>query len=78
MSSSGSRTPSANSAGRWSVCAPSSRTAISNVERVRSDGFSNSRATCLPASAAAVGASGPSRRSAFIWRARASSPSSPA
>src|SRR5437868_7093027 len=42
---------------------PSSRTAISNVERVRSDGLSNSSATCAPASAWAVGAFGPNERS---------------
>ena len=53
-------------AGRCSVSPPSSRTAISNVDRVRSDGFSNSSATCRPASAVAVGAWRPSRRSAFI------------
>ena len=40
---------------------PSSRTAISKVERVRSDGFSNSIATCAPASALAVGASSAER-----------------
>ena len=38
-------------AGRCSVSPPSSRMAISNVDRVRSDGFSNSSATCSPASA---------------------------
>ena len=37
------------------VSPPSSRIAISKVERVRSDGFSNSRATCKPASAVANG-----------------------
>ena len=34
---------------------PSSRTAIMNVDRVRSDGFSNSSATCCPASGVACG-----------------------
>ena len=38
----------------------------SKVTRVRSDGFSNSSATCWPPSAWAVGAFGPSGRSAFI------------
>ena len=46
----------ANSADRFSTSPPSSWTAISNVDRVRSDGFSKSSATCLPSSAAAVGA----------------------
>src|SRR3954471_16256118 len=46
--------------------------AISNVDRVRRDGFSNSSATCSPASARDVGARCRSRRSAFIWAAIAS------
>ena len=50
---------------------PSSRTAISNVEIVRSDGFSNSSATCAPPSAFAVGAFLPSARSRFTLAARA-------
>src|SRR6478735_6075421 len=56
--------------------------AISNVERVRSDGFSNSSATCSPARACADGACWRSRRSAFICaaiarsRSRSSSPRS--
>jgi len=50
---------------------PSSRTAISKVVLVRSDGFSNSIATFRPASACAVGACTPSVRSAFTCAASA-------
>ena len=47
---------------------PSSRTAIANVMRVRSDGFSNSSATCLPASGVRATAAGPAARSRFERR----------
>ena len=50
-SATGSRPPSATSAGSVSTSPPSSRTATSKVTRVRSDGLSNSSATCRPASA---------------------------
>jgi hypothetical protein len=46
----GSRSPIATSCGGAITSPPSSRTAISKVQRVRSDGFSNSSATCCPAS----------------------------
>src|SRR6185369_6977601 len=48
---------------------PSSWTAISKVDRVLSDAFSNSIATCRPSSALAVGAERPSERSALICAA---------
>src|SRR5215467_3252869 len=52
------------------TCPPSSRTAISNVVRVRSEGFSKSIATKRPFNRLAAGACGPSGRSAFICMAR--------
>ena len=55
-SATGSRAPSATSGCSATTWPPSSRTAISNVDRVRSDGFSNSIATWRPSSASAVGA----------------------
>ena len=64
-SATGSRRPSATSGCSDTTWPPSSRTAISNVVRVRSDGLSNSIATCRPSSALAVGAAGPERRSDF-------------
>ncbi len=60
-SATGSRSPSAASGCSDTTWPPSSCTAISNVERVRSDAFSNSIATCRPSSAFAVGAEAPER-----------------
>ena len=54
-----SRAPSGPSCGGAITSPPSSWTAISKVARVRSDGLSNSSATCWPASACAVGARRP-------------------
>ena len=77
-SASDSRAPSATSADGSMKSPPSSRMAISNVERVRSDGFSNRMATYVPWSAAEVAASRPRRRSRLSvaasarWCARSS------
>ena len=61
----GSRSACITSAGISTMSPPSSRTPIVKVTRVRSDGFSNSRPTCLPFSACAVGAFMPLTRSRF-------------
>ena len=47
---------STTSGGGSMTSPPSSRTAMTNVIRVRSDGFSKRRATCRPASGCAAGA----------------------
>src|SRR5207302_6770221 len=70
-SATGSRHPSATSGCSGTMWPPSSRTAISNVVRVGSDGLSKSSATCRPLSASAVGAWRPSERSAFTCAASA-------
>ena len=57
-----SRPPSATSGGGSMTSPPSSRTAIWNVERVRSDGFSKSSATCLPSSGRSCGTTRAPRR----------------
>ena len=67
-----SRAPSGPSWGGTMTSPPSSWTAISKVARVRSDGLSNSRATCWPARACDVGARRPSFRSLFSRAASSS------
>ena len=61
-SATASRLPSASSTEGLTISPPNSRTAISNVARVRSEGLSNNNATCWPASRLAVGAPCPSAR----------------
>ena len=59
-----------SSAGGSITLPPSSLTAIVKLERVRSDGFSNSIAICRPARAVAFGPFGPRCRSSLRDAAR--------